>query len=236
MTAGPDEVRVAVLILVERDLPPGTDWLDESERATLDGLVIPKRRADWLLGRWTAKRAAGAFLGIDPAGVAVRAAPDGAPGVLVDGRSGWCVISITHRAGVAACAVAADGLALGCDLELVEPRSEGFVADYLTEFERALVEASGPTGLTVTANLLWSAKEAVLKAARTGLRADARDVEVRPEAAAGEGWVPFVARMTGDPNPWTGRWMRTGDHLLTLVVRSLATPSREPAVAVTSLA
>jgi len=235
MTPGPDDVRVAVLMLAEAGLPPATDWLDEHERATLDGLTIPKRRAEWLLGRWTAKRAVGAFLQADPAGVSIRAAPDGAPEALLDGRPGACVVSITHRSGVAACAVAAGGVSLGCDLELVEPRSEGFVADYLTESERALVEASGATGLTVTANLLWSAKEAVLKAARTGLRADARDVEVRPAADA-DGWSPFVARRSGDPNPWHGRWTRTGDHVLTLVVRSLATPGREPAVEVTWLA
>src|SRR5262249_5997058 len=137
----------------------------------------------------------------------------------VRGDPAPCVVSITQRAGLAACAVADVGVALGCDLELVEPRSAGFVEDYLTRSERALVAAAGADGPSVTANLLWAAKEAVLKAARTGLRADPRSIEVEPGTAREAGWSPFDAHMSGDPRPWPGWWTRAGDHLLTVAVR-----------------
>ncbi len=219
MTSGPSGVRVGILVLSEDDLPEGVAWLHAEERSVLETLHVPKRRADWLLGRWTAKRAVAAFLGVHPGSVFIRAADDGAPEALVDGRPERCVVSITHRAGLAACAVAEAGVALGCDLELVEPRSAGFVADYLTESERALVHSAGESGLSETANLLWSAKESALKAARTGLRADSRSVAIHPSPALGAQWTPFEARMTGDPKPWQGWWTRSGDHLLTITAR-----------------
>jgi len=39
--------------------------------------------------------------------------------------------------------VAARTAAVGCDIEIVEPRSDAFVRDYLTEPERRLVAAAG---------------------------------------------------------------------------------------------
>jgi 4'-phosphopantetheinyl transferase len=39
------------------DLPDGDDWLTPAERGVCDGLVVEKRRTDWLLGRLAAKRA-----------------------------------------------------------------------------------------------------------------------------------------------------------------------------------
>ena len=47
------------------DVPVGDGWLSAGERATLDRLRIPKRRADWRLGRWTAKCAAAAYLNLE---------------------------------------------------------------------------------------------------------------------------------------------------------------------------
>ena len=41
----------------EEDLPAEDDWLNASEMARLSGMRFPKRRVDWRLGRWTAKRA-----------------------------------------------------------------------------------------------------------------------------------------------------------------------------------
>ncbi len=224
MTPGPDGVKVGILVLSEDDLPPGTSWLGADEREVLDGLTFPKRRAEWLLGRWTAKRAVAAWLGIEPERVSIRAADDGAPEPFVDGEPAACTISITHRAGLAACAASEEGVRLGCDLELIESRSEGFVADYLTESEQALVAREGRTGLEVTANLLWSAKESVLKAARTGLRADSRSVEIHPSPTSGDQWTPFEARTSGDPELWSCWWTRSGDHLLTVAARPNPAP------------
>ena len=44
------------------DIPDNEDWLGTRERTLKDALRIPKRRADWLLGRWTGKHVAAAYL------------------------------------------------------------------------------------------------------------------------------------------------------------------------------
>jgi len=62
--------------------------------------------------------------------------------VLVDGQPLGADLSITDRAGWAVCVL---GHRVGCDLELVEPRSAGFVQDFFTEAEQRFVaRADGP--------------------------------------------------------------------------------------------
>ena len=77
--------------------------------------------------------------------------------------------------------------AIGCDLELVEPRSEAFVRDYFTVPEQCCVGAV-PDGEEswLRANLLWSAKESVLRVLETGLRRDTRSVEIAIKGAGEE--------------------------------------------------
>ena len=49
---------------VEGDVPPNDDWLSASEAACLARLRFAKRRADWRLGRWTAKCAVSEYLSL----------------------------------------------------------------------------------------------------------------------------------------------------------------------------
>ena len=53
-------------------------------------------------------------------------------------------ISLSHRAGRALAAVADAPAAVGCDLELLEPRSPAFVRDWLAPEEQARVTAGDP--------------------------------------------------------------------------------------------
>ncbi len=62
----------------------------------------------------------------------------------------------------------APGTMLGCDLELVEPRSDAFLADYFTADEQALVALAPAVERDKVVNLLWSAKESALKALGVG--------------------------------------------------------------------
>ena len=124
------------------------------------------------------------------AGIEVRNAPSGAPYVCVDGTPIGVGVSISDRAGWAVCVTSPTGLpAVGCDLELVEPRSPGFVRDFLTVAEQHLVAscAAGDERDAVT-NLIWSAKESALKVLRVGLRRDTRTLEVTPAAPRADGW------------------------------------------------
>jgi 4'-phosphopantetheinyl transferase len=167
----------------EADVPAKNDWLSENEAARLASLRFAKRRRDWRLGRWTAKLAMAAYQNLPGdcqtlRGVEIRPALSGAPEVFFAGQPAPVTISLSHSDGVAACAVAPSAVALGCDLEIIEPRNESFTADYFTAEEVRLVALARAHDRSRLVTLLWSGKESALKALRVGLRFDTRSVEV----------------------------------------------------------
>ena len=104
------------------------------------------------------------------AAIAITNAKDDAPEVRIAGDATPICISLTDRAGWGVCVVGLGDTPVGCDLELVEPRSRIFVRDYFTASESDWVdEADGGEDWDVRANLLWSAKESALTVRRTGL-------------------------------------------------------------------
>lgn len=211
---------ILLRLATEGDAPEDDDWLAPKERERLAALRLPKRRNEWRLGRWVAKNAVAAWLDIAPARVEVRPAADGAPEAWVDGAPAPLVLSLSHRAGCALAAVAEAGVALGCDLERIEPRSAAFVRDYLTAAERAAV-ARDPT---LYANLVWSLKEATLKALRTGLRLDTKSVEVTLHEGSTDGWHPAVVHRHNPATVFHGWWRREGDLVVTVVSAPQAPP------------
>ena len=187
----------------DADVPLDDDWLAPAELARASQFRSPKRRADFRLGRWTAKRAIAEYLGRRFEDIEIQVKPSGAPDT--PGAS----ISISHRAGSALCAVGPVGAAIGCDLEFIEPRSAPFINDYLTFEERRLVRLSNNRDLY--ANLIWSAKESALKATGEGLTADPRDVEIRLLDRAAPGWRRLTA------GPFRGWWAQAGRFVRTIV-------------------
>jgi 4'-phosphopantetheinyl transferase len=195
---------------------PSAAFLSEAERQTYDGLRFAKRRQEWLLGRWTAKqlvqRSLAPYRALPLAAISVHNDPDGAPYLSVDGEGRLpASISISHRAGRAACALSpALSPAIGIDLERVEPRAKVFVEDFFTAREAARVWACPEVDRERLVTVIWSAKEAALKAVREGLRLDTRSIEVGPviglEPAAVRdtaGW-PIEVRSAGDGRLDTG--------------------------------
>jgi 4'-phosphopantetheinyl transferase len=215
----------------EADVPEHDDWLAPGERLCLNSLRFLKRRTEWRLGRWTAKQAVSVFLGArgDPAAfrdLEIRPAPSGAPEVFFGARPAPASISLTHSGGVAACAVARPDAELGCDLEMVEPRSPLFVADYFTEAEQALIARAPTAHRWRLLALLWSAKESTLKALHEGLRLDTRSVIVSfndeqqlfqelNRGFAGEWRALRVTRQNG--RTFIGWWLCRGNLIQTLV-------------------
>ncbi len=206
------------------DLPAGDDGLNPAEAHHLSLLKVPKRRADWRLGRWTAKHVVAAYLdlAVDPrtlASIVVRPAPSGAPQVFLGGRPAALAISLSHREGIAACAVAPAGTAIGCDLEIVEPRCDAFLADYFTEDEQRLF-AQVEADCFLLAALFWSAKEAALKALGAGLQMDPRWLEVslagRSPAQESDIWLPLEVRCEHD-QAVRGWWQHQEKLVRTLV-------------------
>ena len=222
MGRGADLKHVYWLEQTEASVPADNDWLSLRESAVLDGMRFAKRRADWRLGRWTAKCAVASFLDSSPdaralAEIEIRPAQSGTPVVFIANGPAAITVSISHRSGSAICAVAMSGVDLGCDQEVIEPRSEAFVADYFTEDERALVARACEAERCQLVTLLWSAKESALKALREGLRLDTRSVDVSSVDGAVDlnGWRPL--RICADGRSFQGWWQKSHGMVRTFV-------------------
>ena len=214
------------LLADSAEVPPDDVWLAPAERAALEGLAQrPKRRADWRLGRWVAKRAMGMLLGSPPADIEIRTRPDGAPfaccaGVTVEGS-----LSISHRDGLGLCIAAEPPLALGCDLELVERRAAVFKDDWFTAAERQRVASADERDHDWLITLIWSAKESALKALGTGLRRDTRTVAVDSIGSATvEGWRTLRVSDLGGGATLEGWWRRAGRFVISVVGTSMPLP------------
>ncbi len=232
------------LALGEDALPADEHWLAPGEAATLARLRFTKRRTEYLLRRLVAKHAVAAVMGrsTDPtalASIEIRNAPSGAPYVCTEGTPLGVEVSITDRAGWAVCvtwpstgkgsgAEPGSSRPVGCDLELVEPRTPGFVLDFLTTAEQRFV-ASRPAGeeRDLAANLIWSAKESALKVLRTGLRRDTRSVEVTLTAPRGDGWGELRVGAS-EGTVFRGWWRREGRFLLTVATEATAAAAEPP--------
>jgi len=184
-------VVVDLLKLALADVPVDDAWLHPHELEVQGTLRFPKRRSDWRLGRYTAKRALARRLDLRLRDIEVRAATDGAPEAFNQGRPLSVALSISHSGEDGLAAVAEAGTALGCDIETVERRPDVFVQDFFTSAERLLVGHATLSDRDALVTTIWSAKESALKAMRDGLRADTRDVEVRFPARIRAGWTPF---------------------------------------------
>ncbi len=221
------------------DVPESADWLSPAESARLAGLRFTKRRTELRLARWTAKQAIVRALDLAAdaatlARVEIRAAPTGAPAAFVGDEPAPIAVSMSDRADWAVCVVAPPDQAVGCDLEIVEARTERFVRDWFTPAERDLVLGAQPgEARDLLANLVWSAKESALKVLQTGLRRDTRSVEVDVAEAAGhERWARLVVR-TEEGAAFPGWWRRYGAFVVTFAAdddrgppRTLEEPSR----------
>jgi 4'-phosphopantetheinyl transferase len=220
------------LVRGESHVPPDQVWLTDAEAARASSMRFTKRRNEYLLRRYAGKSAVAAALGhpADPQSlrrIGVLNRMTGAPYVEIAGRTLGLDLSLTDRAGWAVCLVGPDLGAVGVDLEVVEPRSDGFVRDFLTAAERDdVARATGADGHDAMANLIWSAKESAFKVLRTGLRADTRTVEVvldDPKDITRDGWQRLqVLSVRGRLPGW---WRRDGVFLLTVVAAAgLAEP------------
>ena len=236
----------------EADVPAENQWLSPKEMLRLSGMRFAKRQNDWRLGRWTAKRAIATCFNLHNdlhsfANIEIGTAPSGAPEVFLFNKPAAAAISLSHSVGTAMCAISPFGASLGCDLEMIEVRSDAFVADYFTANEQALVEQASQEERSMLVTLLWSAKESALKALHVGLRLDTNCVDVRladPLPPTGYGLWPDkrpislltseAGHRSGGPEDWRPLqvlfrdapifrgWWRDADHMVRSVVSKIA--------------
>ncbi len=234
-------------------MPAGDDWLSSQEAACLARLRFAKRRADWRVGRWTAKRALATCLNLPSnhralAAIEIRTASSGSPEVFLSGQPASVAISLSHSSGVGICALAshktpAADNRLGCDVEAVELRSDNFVGDYFTAGEQTWIHQTRVEDRPLLVTLLWSAKESALKALQEGLRLDTRSVEINLGSAFQQQrqkcggssclapwltpagiWYPLHVRYESVP-AFHGWWQHNDQLVRTIVSRP---PSRPP--------
>ncbi len=217
--------------------PPET-FLSAAELEKFSTFRFDKRRSEWLLGRWTAKRLLQAVMMQQTNEMIPRDAieifndADGVPHIenlrgLADLEG--LAISISHSNDHALCAVSDNHV--GADLELIEPREEYLVRDYFTANEVARVNASAPAQRDVLVTAIWSAKEAALKAIHKGLSVDTRAVEISiaPFKNAPIQWMPFEIKFDLENAQTLNGWWHSQDgFVLTLATTDTTTPPAQP--------
>ena len=230
---------------LSRGLPPD-GLLSESELRRFESLRAEKRRRDWLLGRWTAKQLLRAYVEQRTAALVpldtliVESDPDGAPRIEIGdwrleiGRPAFNLqslianlqLSISHCDGLAFCAISdGAGVQIGADIEKVEPRGPGFANDYFTAEELVQLRTATLDRRDTVTTLIWSAKEAALKALRLGLTVDTRAVActLGTPAPYEIGWAPLAVYC--DPlllgrrvDGLSGWWRVVDGYVLTLAL------------------
>jgi 4'-phosphopantetheinyl transferase len=187
----------------------------------LESFRFPKRRNDWLLGRWTAKSA---LLRRSPGGQQrmtdwrIETDEAGAPGVFYRDDPVPVRLSLSHSQGQSLCALADQGVRIGCDLEKIELRSASFEETWFLDSEINLLDHHPGNDRASLVTLLWSAKESVLKALRKGLTVDTRRARITAfDAAHGEEWCRFSAQDDHAGDPFTGWWRSREGMIHTMV-------------------
>lgn len=207
--------------------------LSAGEATRLAELKTAKRRRDWLLGRFTAKRllqqvicqTTGRTVPLET--IIIGNDATGAPYAYNCLTGQQYSLSISHRSGHAFCAAASgESWPVGADIEQIEPRPAGFAADYFTPAESALLACARQEQKELLVTTIWSAKEAALKALHLGLTVDTRAVTclIEPSSVVPGRWQPFSLYtnrqlLQRPAPPLQGWWQHHDKYVLTMVAQ-----------------
>jgi len=218
---------LAVGLVVMRPARDGVRHLTPRERRIHEAFRFERRRGDWLAGRLAAKQVLLGWLdepGLAPGDVEILPEESRLPlayRVLEDGGNRMLPVSvsISHRGGAAAAAVlGAQSGTVGVDLEVMEPRSEALAEDNFTRHERDILRSlpSGPARWGI--GIVWSLKEAALKAAGLGLSVPATDAQVVEIDADGGTAAVRLSGEASEGEPVLARaWLRLDEPLIVTV-------------------
>jgi phosphopantetheinyl transferase len=182
-------------------------YLSAAERADYQRRT-PRAARQWLLGRIAVKDAVRQWLWDAGAGpvfpIEITVGNDASGRPRVAGPfNPPPEVSLAHTGSLAAALVGRPGAppGVGIDIERVEDRDDRTVAAILTEAERALIDRLCPPGpgRSSWVTRFWAAKEAIAKAAGTGLGGRPHRFVVKRVA----GDRLLVAAGAGTPSRWT---------------------------------
>jgi 4'-phosphopantetheinyl transferase len=174
----PDDITLR-LAVCEAAAPLSLDALPQGERDRVEGFGSEKRRREFALGRATARALLADHLAVAAPDVPLRIAADGAPEL--DG--GRLHLSIAHAATsertLAAAAIAPRPV--GVDLEVIQPRRPDLFRFLLQPDDYGLLDRL-PLEHDAAQVLIWTLKEATLKAMRTGFRVSPKKLRLSVDA------------------------------------------------------
>lgn len=167
------------------------DHFSSDEITEFSTFKIPKRQDEWLASRITAKLLMAALLKVDSLrkkDISIQKESTGQPYICIHGQGRIeGRFSLSHSHGKVFCGYTHDpDFIFGLDLEMIEERRSEFIEDYFTPREMENYHLSSASEKDIYNTLVWSAKEATLKAAGRGLSIDTRKVEVIPRAGISE--------------------------------------------------
>lgn len=229
---GPRDVHVWLLPIgvgADAVLRAGEALLPDDEREALDRLVVGEVRALRMAGRVLRRVVLSKYAAVPPEAWRFQTAPGGRPEIAGPGDLPPLRFSVTHTAGLVACAVAL-GRAIGLDAEAVDRRVDvdRLAARVFAPEERAALRALDEAGRRLAFFRHWTAKEAYLKARGLGLRVPL--AAVRVHLAATPPSLTFGPPITDDPAAWQLEFDQpTARHVLAVVVRR--DPDRDLVVA-----
>ncbi len=177
-----------------QDTPDDQSWLSASELEQYQRFRFPKRQKEWLAGRFVGKSLLKALVfEAEPIlldQLTIQNEPGGTPFIRYDQNRLNGSLSLSHRELFSAAAWCDDEeVSIGIDLEVIETKSTGFIEDYFSKEESKSVLSLPVEQRDLAASLLWSGKEAVLKALKMGLRIDTRKLIFElPEIQQKESW------------------------------------------------
>jgi 4'-phosphopantetheinyl transferase len=143
-------------------------FLHPKEREIYEALKFEKRIRSYLLGRYVAKHAIAALVGEqDLANILIQ------PGVFTQpvatcANNHNIQVGITHCDDFGAAVAFPEAHPMGIDIESISPNKKGVMESQMTETEKELI-ITFPFSYQEMLAFLWTMKEALSKALRTGL-------------------------------------------------------------------
>ncbi len=146
--------------------------LSNEEMEKYSSFKVPKRKNEWLAGRFAAKTVVNKLLNsnLNLREIPITYDTNRRPLCLLNGKT--YLLSITHSGNWAAAIVKDENTSfLGMDIEKIEVRSKFWIEDY---FHKDEAKDQMPEHLTK----LWTIKEAILKALAIGLTVSLLDIKI----------------------------------------------------------